>query len=50
MRCREYGNWIRMLGKLLLIYTLSLAPLLAADEDSLLTLDGRHRAAATRRS
>lgn len=41
MRCREYGNWIRMLGKLLLIYTLSLAPLLAADEDSLLRwMDG----------
>ena len=41
MRLGVHGNWIRTVGKLLLIWALGLAPLLAADEDSLLRwMDG----------
>jgi len=40
MKSREYGYWARLLGKLLLIHALSLAPLLAADDSLLRWMDG----------
>ena len=40
MRSRKYGNWIRLLGKILMIYALSLVSLLAADDSLLRWMDG----------